>query len=315
MNQTQLKYLQRVVNYACIIKSSDGLSETVKHIKVAKHPVYQMVRDIVCDVRFYSVIQNELFWRQYSCAAVSRFIDSLTSEDWSSEKRLTGKKENFLNEWLAKHILGISTEEQHEIEQELDLETTPSVAGSDDKDGDAKDTLMLKFDQPLGGGNITDETCNNGIISDGLPKGIKNYLKNSQKQKEKDAQNGACHGLHEEPHKADAKYISSIDPTLVELAKKIGRSGSVEHESNGRFQTASRSDISGITTGDNLNSLLPTELALLTSPQSEKVFLRKFVQKQLQIFSSASSSLAKGKRLDQYIFASTQAAQCKDSRK
>lgn len=296
MNQTQLKYLQRVVNYACIIKSSDGLSETVKHIKVAKHPVYQMVRDIVCDVRFYSVIQNELFWRQYSCAAVSRFIDSLTSEDWSSEKRLTGKKENFLNEWLAKHILGISTEEQHEIEQELDLETTPSVAGSDDKDGDAKDTLMLKFDQPLGGGNITDETCNNGIISDGLPKGIKNYLKNSQKQKEKDAQNGASPGLHEEPHKADAKYISSIDPTLVELAKKIGRSGSVEHESNGRFQTASRSDISGITTGDNLNSLLPTELALLTSPQSEKVFLRKFVQKQLQIFSSASSSLAKGKK-------------------
>lgn len=294
MNQTQLKYLQRIINYACIIKSSDGLSETVKHIKAAKLPVYQMMRDIACDARFYSVLQNEQFWRQYSCAAISRFIDSLTSVDWGSEKLLTGKKEDFLNEWMAKHILGIPKEQQQEIEQ--DSEPDPP----DDEDEEFSDLpgpCRIMLDKymhmlPLAaasgcGSGKTDETGNDGNIYDDLPDKMKNYLNDSQK--------GYNPGSHEEPHKADAKYINSLDPTLVELAKKIGRHGCSPDVRKGKFQTASRCDISGVTTGDNLNCLLPTELAMLASPASEKVFLHKFVQKQLQIFSSASSSQEKGK--------------------
>ena len=53
-------------------------------------------------------------------------------------------------------------------------------------------------------------------------------------------------------------------------------------------QHTAQSDIGGITTGDNLNSLLPIEYCYLSDERLSPVFLRKYVGKRLQVFDSRS---------------------------
>lgn len=84
-------------------------------------------------------------------------------------------------------------------------------------------------------------------------------------------------------------FLRSIPKGLFELAKLIGRSGSVGFKPSGSFPSASKSDITGITIGDNLSSILPSETAMLSCPATQTVFFRNFVEKRLQIFASASS--------------------------
>lgn len=40
--------------------------EIVGKIRAGKAPVYQMIRDIVCDSRFYCVVEDDLFWKNYA---------------------------------------------------------------------------------------------------------------------------------------------------------------------------------------------------------------------------------------------------------
>ena len=93
----------------------------------------------------------------------------------------------------------------------------------------------------------------------------------------------------EEERRAELRFLRSIPPSLRELARRIGRTGQKE-TGRGRFPVASKSDIAGITVGDDLNCLLPSEIALLAGRETEDVFFHKFVGKRLQVFASASSA-------------------------
>lgn len=53
--------------------------EIVGKIRAGKAPVYQMIRDIVCDSRFYCVVEDDLFWKNYATTVIRHFIDSLSS--------------------------------------------------------------------------------------------------------------------------------------------------------------------------------------------------------------------------------------------
>ena len=109
------------------------------------------------------------------------------------------------------------------------------------------------------------------------------------------ATNGRGKG-HEEPlsreeeRREELRFLKSIPSSLRKLARIIGRSGDEEKAFSGRFPAASRSDIAGITTGDDLSNLLPTEIALLAGRETEDIFFRHFVGKRLQVFASASAS-------------------------
>ena len=91
------------------------------------------------------------------------------------------------------------------------------------------------------------------------------------------------------------RFLSNVPQSLIELAKRIGRSGDNIYETSGSFVASSKSDIAGITTGDDLSSLLPSELAMLAEPATRDIFYRKFVTKRLQVFASQSSG-KKGKK-------------------
>ena len=95
--------------------------EIVGKIRAGKTPVYQMIRDIVCDSRFYCVVEDDLFWKNYATTVIRHFIDSLSSEDWENEERRTGKKEDFLNAWLSKHFFPLSVEEKRIIAESMQL--------------------------------------------------------------------------------------------------------------------------------------------------------------------------------------------------
>ena len=96
----------------------------------------------------------------------------------------------------------------------------------------------------------------------------------------------------EENLRRENRFLRSIPKDLLKLAKIIGRSGSVDFKPSGHFPTAAKSDITGITIGDNLSSLLPSETALLSCPATQPTFYHNYVEKRLQIFASASSGNA-----------------------
>lgn len=92
------------------------------------------------------------------------------------------------------------------------------------------------------------------------------------------------------------RFLKKLPQSLLELVKRIGRTGDDIFETSGSFLTASKSDIIGITVGNDLNSVLPSELALLSHPNTENIFLNNFVSKRLQVFASASSGCKAGKK-------------------
>ena len=282
MLKQHIKYLRRVIGLAARVKDSAKLLELVAGIRTAKTSVYQMIRDIVCDSRFYSVIEDDTLWKNYSAAAIGHFIESLTFEDWQNDEMRTGKKEDFLNDWLARHIMPMSEEQQKRVIKSLKSRNQDESILINDEEDDADSSDQDIEIEP----GITDNTNGSSNIGQAMPGEIENYIVDTRL-------NAA--GMDSESHKADAQYLQQLEPSIVELAKKIGRGGGEAGCVSGRFQTASRSDISGITVGNDLNLLLPTELAMLESRSTESIFYQRFVQKRLQLFSSASQSLEKPK--------------------
>lgn len=281
MRKQHLTYLRRAIGIASSIKGGARMLEIVGKIKAGKTPVYQMIRDIVCDSRFYCVVEDDLFWEKYATADIRHFIDSLSSEDWENEERRTGKKEDFLNAWLSKHFFPLSVEEKRIIAESMQLTAgnsgKPVPLGSSGNEGNQdSDGYDIQIES-----GITDKSNSPDKMGYSLPTDIANYAESSK---------GSSPGLEVDSHEAEAEYLQLLNPTIVELAKQIGRSGGTSHEVTGKFQSASRSDISGITIGNDLNCLLPSELALLGAKSTENLFYQRYVQNRLQLFSSASHS-------------------------
>ena len=87
----------------------------------------------------------------------------------------------------------------------------------------------------------------------------------------------------------EIRFLSQMPVSLKHLARMIGRTGGTGTENGGNFVHASKSDISGITTGDDLGGMLPVETAMLACKETQDIFLRNYAEKRLQVFSSASS--------------------------
>lgn len=83
---------------------------------------------------------------------------------------------------------------------------------------------------------------------------------------------------------------------IQELAKLLGKYRKVEAEleeeefenieiiSNYKIEHSGKSELIGINESDDLNNLLPTELALFSESETESIFFKRFVEKKLQTF-------------------------------
>lgn len=271
MKDAHRKYLRKAVCTAAILHNS-SIETWVSNIPCAKTPVYQLIRDIVCDVRFYCVIDNDEFWIDYAKAVIEKFVDTLSEENWKNKDIITSRKEDFLNKWFSRHITPLTQSEKDKIMADFNL--YPHANRVKEIDPFYVEPYSEEDD------GVNDYTGRQIEMEDNLPSEMRPLYRVGRGK--------------DEVHNAEAEFLRQIDPELVKLARQIGRCGGSMRETQGRFQSASRSDISGVTVGNDLNSLLPTEVALLSSKQTQSVFLHRFVQKRLQVFSSVSRSFERG---------------------
>lgn len=101
------------------------------------------------------------------------------------------------------------------------------------------------------------------------------------------------------------KYIHKY-PELEEIVRIIGRER--RPDTMERDETVEkyipllmkhspiREDIDGVTMGNDLSAILPTEVALLADERSERVFYKKYATKQLQLLSGKSPLVTKKKK-------------------
>ena len=102
----------------------------------------------------------------------------------------------------------------------------------------------------------------------------------------------------EQLRRMENQTLKKIPASLRKLARMIGRTGGFDIEMGKCFTRASKSDISGITIGDDLNSLLPSEIAVLSDRRTQDIFYKNYAEKRLQVFASASSGEKKKERQD-----------------
>ncbi len=95
-------------------------------------------------------------------------------------------------------------------------------------------------------------------------------------------------------------------PEIVKVANKMGRMATEEGRgrmfvSEGtvyRMEHSSKSDIAGITVGDDLNSLLPMERAQCADEELEDLFVYKYLTRKLQNFRYKSEVMRPARRLE-----------------
>ncbi len=94
------------------------------------------------------------------------------------------------------------------------------------------------------------------------------------------------------------KYADILqnDKDLRELAELLGRMRSAEKEyeeelikafkpvQKYKINRAGKAEVVGVYESDDLNNLLPSEIALLANPQTENIFYKRFAEKKLQTF-------------------------------
>ena len=86
--------------------------------------------------------------------------------------------------------------------------------------------------------------------------------------------------------------LQKVYPEISEIVGMMGRKSNDNGEdwmalkqgSTQQFEHASHSDIYGVTTGHDLGSLLPSELALFMDDKTENVFIQRYLSDQLQVF-------------------------------
>lgn len=94
-------------------------------------------------------------------------------------------------------------------------------------------------------------------------------------------------------------------PILTDIAQRMGRKADAQGKqrigytsgNSENMEHASQSDITGISLGRDIGSLLPAEMAQFVDPEMEDVFLQKFVTSRLQTFDYQSHMLQAARSL------------------
>ena len=230
--------------------------------EVEDNPVRRTVLNVMADKRFLDTAKPVMMWREDASNELEAFVDRLESERAAgrlTEERMNKLIEEFFSLWLA------LMERRRRI---YESSRKARKKARMDLDGN----LSTKVNIPEGDGSNDDEDDDFTGIGAGDPK--------------------------LEQQRRENIYLRSIPESLKKLALLIGRAGEDVTETRGRFSVASKSDIEGITVGNNLSALLPSELVLLSEKATQDVFFMNFAEKRLQVFASASQASRPDKHKD-----------------
>ena len=244
--------------------------------EVEDNPVRRGVLKVMADKRFLDTAKPVMMWQEDASNELEAFADRLESERAAgclTEGRMNKLIEEFFSLWLAlmgrrKRIYESSRKARKKAR--MDLEGKPST----------------KCKIPEGDG-ANDEGRKEGKGPNMA--GLQEFLEVNDDEDDDFTGIGASDPKMEQQRRENI-YLRSIPESLKKLALLIGRAGEDVTETRGRFSVASKSDIEGITVGNNLSALLPSELVLLSEKATQDVFFMNFAEKRLQVFASASQA-------------------------
>lgn len=271
--------------------------------------VRQTLMNAVCDPRFKLKASIVGYWRDEARNALTQLAEQLEMMEEKTEENAYYMLDGFLNAWLRKTFDGyskssnitsllkpvIGQEEEWNVDDALDLlnaleEELEDVEEADD-DEDVDEDNPSENDE--GNKKKTDKESKKGAK---LLK--KKNGKSSELARRKISGVGMMPANSINIQQIEESFLERIPLSLVRLARMIGRMGGNGFYKNGRFLTAGKSDIAGITTGNDISAIVPSELSLLSEPKTQDVFYRNFTARRLQLFASASQSKAPRRRHD-----------------
>lgn len=289
---TRREYIKELLSYVRSIGSlpgelekslpspEEGSKGQEAAVKVVSNPYFLAARKR--DGAWYARVESEL-------EDFAARIDAMLNP---TEDSINEEIRQFLEELLNRNLgtdLKPGPQEKQEQEEEEEEDNEENDENVDKEREDANSGEQNKIPDDI-----------NDLLED-LMKSIgrpdTGNEEDEEKEKENETDNEEQFGIgagnsKEENLRRENRFLRSIPKDLLKLAKLIGRSGSVDFKPSGHFPTAAKSDITGITIGDNLSSLLPSETALLSCPATQPTFYHNYVEKRLQIFASASSGNA-----------------------
>lgn len=244
--------------------------------EVEDNPVRRTVLNVMADKRFLDTAKPVMMWREDASNELEAFADRLESERAAgrlTEERMNKLIEEFFSLWL---VLMERRKRIYESSRKARKKARMDLEGN----------LSTKVNIPEGDG-INDEGRKEGMGPD--MSGLQEFLEVNDDENDDFTGIGASEPKLEQQRRENI-YLRSIPESLKKLALLIGRSGEDVTETRGRFSVASKSDIEGITVGNNLSALLPSELVLLSEKATQDIFFMNFAEKRLQVFASASQS-------------------------
>lgn len=271
------KFIRSLTLAVAVAKASgEDVSESLRsRAAVEDNPVREGILRLMADKRFLQSVSPVMMWKEDATVALEEFADTLESEKKAgrlNEQTLAGLIEDFFSLWSM-----------------MMQNRKPVYEASRKARKKAKMGSVGQKGQKEGGPG---EKGGRGYSSADTDKALSQFIE-SEKSEENDEAEGMGMGSGDpkmEQQKRENVFLKSIPESLKKLAMLIGRAGEDDIAAKGRFLTASKSDIEGITVGNNLSALLPSEVALLSDRATQDIFYRNYAERRLQVFASASQS-------------------------
>lgn len=269
--------------------------------------VRQTLMNAVCDPRFKLKASVVGYWKDEARNALTQLAEQLERMEEKTEENAYYMLDGFLNAWLRKTFDGYSKdsninrllksavdkEEKWDVDDAIDfLDAIEGEFPDDAESGDEEENDTHNDDEETKKKRTNQEAKNGTKVIN------KKRGESSQLVKRKVGGVGKIPANSINIQKIEESFLERIPLSLIRLARMIGRMGDNGFHKNGRFLTASKSDIAGITTGNDISAIVPSEISLLSEPKTQDIFYRNFTANRLQLFASASQSKAPRKRHD-----------------
>ena len=270
--------------------------------------VRQTLMNAVCDPRFKIDADVVGYWKDEARNALEQLADALEKAMPLTEEDAYYKLDDFLNAWLRmnfgetrkprskiSYIEEPKRKEEKNVNEAIDyLDDIEEMLNPPDNDslkiGEKKEDEEDQVEQKTSSAEQESEE------DDGEEQQDENHQESIPKKSNRGMGVGKANSANIQ--RLEERFLQKIPQSLIELARRIGRLGENGFHKEGKFLSAGKSDIAGITVGNDISAVLPSELALLSERQTQDVFYHKYTSRRLQLFASASQSDSPKKHQD-----------------
>lgn len=257
----------------------------------------QTLMNAVCDPRFKLYADVVGYWKDEARYALEQLVEQLEKASHLTAEDAHYMLDGFLTAWLRmtfKEVRRPARPKSH-----YDMSEKPDT-------GDVRDAINIlneldeEFAPPQSMGEPRQVYKSKKAEESERKFAIPNETRDGDEELTQHAQSGdgnlPSNGTN--MHRLEERFLQKLPKSLVELARRIGRMGEYGSFKTGKFMNAGKSDIAGITVGNDISAILPSELALLAERKTQNVFYHNYTARRLQLFASASRGKTTKKHQD-----------------